>query len=73
MDKIWDRNPSKSEVIGCCGGDEKTEWPSRTDKKSNAKKIHKQIRCMLSIRYESDVNLWKIWDICTNNKQTSCV
>jgi len=24
MDKIWDRNPSKSEVIGRCGGDEKT-------------------------------------------------
>ena len=24
MDKIWYRNPSKSEVIGCCGGDEKT-------------------------------------------------
>ena len=24
MDKIWDRNPSKSEVIGSCGGDEKT-------------------------------------------------
>jgi len=23
MDKIWDRNPSKSEVIGHCGGDEK--------------------------------------------------
>jgi len=23
MDKISDRNPSKSEVIGCCGGDEK--------------------------------------------------
>ena len=22
MDKIWDRNPSKSENIGCCGGDE---------------------------------------------------
>ena len=20
MDKIWDRNPSKSEVIGHCGG-----------------------------------------------------
>ena len=31
-------NPSKSEVIGHCGGDEKTEWPRRTDKKSNAKK-----------------------------------
>ena len=24
MDKIWDRNPSKSEVIGRCGGDKKT-------------------------------------------------
>ena len=24
MDKIWDKNPSKSEVIGRCGGDEKT-------------------------------------------------
>ena len=24
MDKFWDRNPSKSEVIGRCGGDEKT-------------------------------------------------
>ena len=23
MDKIWYRNPSKSEVIGHCGGDEK--------------------------------------------------
>jgi len=25
MDTIWDGNPSKSEVIGRCGGDEKTE------------------------------------------------
>jgi len=25
MDKIWDGNLSKSEVIGRCGGDEKTE------------------------------------------------
>jgi len=24
--------PSKLEVIGCCGGDEQTEWPRRTDK-----------------------------------------
>jgi len=37
MDKIWYRNPSKSEVIGRCGGDLKTEWPRRADKKSNAK------------------------------------
>ena len=25
MDKIWYRNPSKSEVIGRCGGDEKNK------------------------------------------------
>ena len=33
MDKIWYRNPTKSEVIGRCGGDEKNEWPRRTDKR----------------------------------------
>ena len=32
MHKILDRNPSKSEAIGRCGGDEKNEWPRRTDK-----------------------------------------
>ena len=37
MDKIWYRNPSKSEVIGRCGGDEKTEWPRRTDKSQTLK------------------------------------
>ena len=26
MDRIWDRNSSKSEVIGRCDGDEKNEW-----------------------------------------------
>ena len=31
-------NPSKSEVIGRCGGDEKTEWPRRTDKCRTLKK-----------------------------------
>ena len=30
-------NPSKSEVIGRCGGDEKTEWPHRTDKSRTLK------------------------------------
>ena len=34
--------PSKSEVIGRCGGDKKNEWPRRTDKKSNAKKNNKK-------------------------------
>ena len=37
MDKIWDRNPSKSEVIGRCGRDKKTELPSRTDKSRTLK------------------------------------
>ena len=38
MDKIWYRNPSKSEVICRCGGDEKTECPRRTDKSWMLKK-----------------------------------
>ena len=38
MDKIWDVNPSKSEVIGRCGGDEKNEWPRKTDKSQTLKK-----------------------------------
>ena len=43
MDKILYRNPSKSEVIGRCGGDGKNEWPRRTDKTSNAKKKKKEV------------------------------
>ena len=33
MDKIWYRNPSKSELIGRCGGDEKTEEPTKVNAK----------------------------------------
>ena len=29
MDKIWYRNPLKSELIGRCGGNDKTEWSHR--------------------------------------------
>ena len=43
MDKIWDRNPSKSEVIGRCGGDGKTEWPRRTDKSQTLKKSRSKL------------------------------
>ena len=32
-------NPSKSEVIGRCGEDEKTEWPCSTDKSRTLKQI----------------------------------
>ena len=42
MDKIWYRNPSKSEVIGRCGGDEKNEWSRRTDKSRTLKKRREQ-------------------------------
>ena len=42
MDKIWDRNPSKSEVIGRCGGDKKAEWPRGTDNSRTLKKHLKQ-------------------------------
>ena len=31
MDKLWDRNPSKLEVIGRCGVVEKNAWSRRTD------------------------------------------
>ena len=44
-------NPSKSEVIGRCGRDEKKEWPRRTDKSWTLKK-HTQkltINCELCI------------------------
>ena len=32
MDKTWYKNPSKSDVIGHCGGDEKTEWHAEPTK-----------------------------------------
>jgi len=38
MDKLWDRNPSKSEVIDRCGGDETTRMATQNRHKSNAKK-----------------------------------
>ena len=46
MDKIWDGNPSKSEIIGRCGGDEKKSdnaEPTKTNKtKQTNKKQHKK-------------------------------
>ena len=54
MDKIWYRNPSKSEVIGRCGGDEKTEWARRTDKsrtlKINKNEIHVDLHVIIISR-----------------------
>ena len=39
MDKIWYRNPTKSEVIGRCGGDEKTNDHAEPTKVECLKKI----------------------------------
>ena len=50
MDKIWDRNPSKSEVIGRCGGDENIEWPRGTDKSRTLKNHKKHIIAILQLK-----------------------
>jgi len=44
MDKIWYRNSSMAEVIGCCGGDEITEWPRRTNKSRTLNKTKTAIQ-----------------------------
>ena len=60
MDKIVYRNPSKSEVIGRCGVDEKTEWSRKSDKSRTLKKI-KIILALVIAWYrlvsEKDVNV----------------
>ena len=47
MDKIWYRNPSKSEVIGCCDGDEKKRMTMQNRQKLNAKKIKCKLVLMI--------------------------
>ena len=49
MDKIWDRNPSKSEVIGRCGGDEKPAWSRRTDNSRTLIRQQQQQKTVVSI------------------------
>ena len=58
MDKIWYRNPSKSEVIGRCGGDEKTEWPRKTDK---SRTLNKNKQKQLSSSIFSNFVLYIKW------------
>ena len=43
MDKIWDRNPSKSDTIGRCGGDGKNEWPRETENSRTMIKKDKKV------------------------------
>ena len=65
MDKIWYRNPSKSEVIGCCGGDEKTNdhgiCKQCTPAGQCTRKTHmiKEICCLLSFQYNLMKHSWK--------------
>ena len=54
MDKIWYRNPSKSEVIGRCGGVEKNEWPRRSRQKSLKKEIKDELNIELLLQYRVD-------------------
>ena len=42
MDTIWYRNPSKSEVIGRCGGMKNPNDHTQNRQKSNAKKEKKK-------------------------------
>ena len=44
MDKIWYRNPSKTEVIGSCGGEEKPNDQAEPTKRLNAKNIYNKIK-----------------------------
>ena len=60
MDTIWYRNPSKSEVIGRGGGDEKTEWPRRTDK-SPTLKIEKSPSAKTSYLKTGDMQMLQLF------------
>ena len=66
MDKIWYRNPLKSEVIGLCGGVEKNEWPRRTDKSITLKKKDKQKGVHNNERVLGQVLLWiyLVYQLC---------
>ena len=44
MDKIWYRNPSKSEVIGRCGGDEIKAMTTQNRQSRTPKKLIVNIR-----------------------------
>ena len=62
MDKIWDRNPLKSEVIGRCGGDKKKRMATQNRQSPSLKKYK---RC-------TNMNL-KMIKICLRTKSTQLV
>ena len=60
MDKIWYRNPSKSEVIDRCGGDEKTRMTTQNRQQSNAKKTKYITESSFKIMNYSNIPLYGI-------------
>ena len=50
MDTIWDRNPSKSDFIGCCGWDDKKQMTTQNQLKSNTKKKRKEEKAHTQIK-----------------------
>ena len=51
MDKIWYRNPSKSEVIGRCGGDEKTN--DHAEPQNKYKKMNKKMMGLILLDFRN--------------------
>ena len=83
MDKIWYRNPSKSEVIDRCGGDEKPEWKrTQNRQKSNAKKNIIKNWKKIDIQFTRpwvvalcfrDCMLKMMWSLSLKSMQRKCV
>ena len=61
-------NPSKSEVIGRCGGDEKNEWSRRTDKSRTQKKKKELI--MVGTKIAVQTVLFSLLKVHSNVQQT---
>ena len=69
MDNIWYRNPSKSEVIGRCGGMKKTN-----DQMLNAKKIYKNTVFFPSLEQLQFNKIYQFWlNTFREKPPTSCV
>ena len=60
MDKIWYRNPLKSEVIGCCGGDEKTNDHAEPTKVERSKTTKNTTICCKNLQITSLKKIKKI-------------
>ena len=67
MDKIWYRNPSKSEVIGRCGGDEKTNDHAEPTKSRMLKKIKKINLWCLVLNFLIQHSVHKVYSFGLNS------